>query len=58
MQTCTPGKYKGFIDCAKQLLKKEGPSVFLVGFGPAIFRAFFLHSIIFSVYETTLRILE
>ena len=58
MQTCEEGKYKGLVDCAQQLLKKEGPSVFFVGFLPAIFRAFFLHSIIFSVYESTLRILE
>ena len=58
MQTCPPGKYKGFFDCARQLYKAESVVVFFRGLQPALVRAFFLHSIIFYMYETTIRYLE
>jgi len=58
MQTCEPGKYKGFVDCSRQLYKTEGSTVFFRGCQPALVRAFCLHSIIFYMYETTMRYLE
>jgi hypothetical protein len=32
------GTYKGFLDCAQQLIAKDGPSALFRGFGPAMAR--------------------
>ncbi|GAA5863099.1 hypothetical protein JCM3774_001420 [Rhodotorula dairenensis] len=40
LQGAPEGTYKGFIDCARQTVAKDGASALFKGFGPAMARAF------------------
>ena len=40
IQAAPAGTYKGFMDCAMQIIRKEGPGALFKGLGPALLRAF------------------
>jgi solute carrier family 25 carnitine/acylcarnitine transporter 20/29 len=53
-----PGTYKGFADCALQLYKTEGATVFWRGISAAIMRAFPLHGGVFLAYEMSVKLIK
>lgn len=53
-----PGTYAGILDCARQSLKAEGPSVFWRGISAAVARAFPLHGAVFLGYELSMKVLK
>jgi solute carrier family 25 carnitine/acylcarnitine transporter 20/29 len=58
MQTAPIGYYSGILDCTRKLYAEYGLKVFFRGLSPALMRAFPLHSIIFAVYEVTMKLLS
>lgn len=46
-------KYKGIIDCGRQVVAKEGLYGLFRGFGPALARSFPANAVCFAVYEAT-----
>eukprot|EP01095_Lingulamoeba_sp_RSL-Kostka_P014074 TRINITY_DN600_c0_g1_i1.p1 TRINITY_DN600_c0_g1~~TRINITY_DN600_c0_g1_i1.p1 ORF type:complete len:296 (+),score=91.99 TRINITY_DN600_c0_g1_i1:63-950(+) len=51
IQTAPEGKYKGVVDCVKQLIKNEGVMAMYKGVGPVMLRAFPANAACFMGYE-------
>ena len=59
MQASKPDEYKGFLNCAINLIKEtKNIKPFFTGLAPAIYRAFVMHSVSFVVYERVLTMLK
>jgi solute carrier family 25 carnitine/acylcarnitine transporter 20/29 len=58
LQAAPAGTYKGFFDCAKQLMAKDGVSALFKGFGPAMGRAFPANAATFLGVELSLKAMD
>jgi solute carrier family 25 carnitine/acylcarnitine transporter 20/29 len=45
----------GWMQCAAESYRLEGPGVFFRGLGTTLCRAFLVNAVLFSVYEGTLK---
>lgn len=55
LQGAPQGTYKGFMDCASQLVKEKGPTALFKGLGPAMVRAVPANAATFLGYELALK---
>jgi len=58
LQTAPDGVYSGWMDVARTLLKKEGPSALFKGIGPAMIRAFPANAATFLGVEWSLKLMS
>jgi len=58
LQGAPQGTYKGFIDCASQLVKEKGPTALYKGFGPAMTRAVPANAATFLGYEFAMSLMN
>merc|ERR1712093_707149 len=58
LQGAPQGTYKGFIDCASQLVKEKGPTALYKGFGPAMTRAVPANEATFLGYEFAMSLMN
>lgn len=49
---------QGWMQCAAESYRLEGPGVFFRGLGTTLCRAFLVNAVLFSVYEATLKALH
>ncbi|POY74725.1 hypothetical protein BMF94_2201, partial [Rhodotorula taiwanensis] len=58
LQGAPEGTYKGFIDCARQTVAKDGASALFKGFGPAMARAFPANAATFLGVELSMQLMN
>jgi len=58
LQSAPHGTYTGFVDCARQLIKHDGPTALFRGFWPAMARAFPANAATFLGVEASLKVMN
>jgi len=58
LQSAPNGTYTGFMDCARQLIAKDGPKALFKGFGPAMSRAIPANAATFLGYELAIKLMD
>ena len=58
LQSAPTGTYSGFLDCARQLIAKDGVKALWKGFGPAMGRAFPANAATFVGVEMSLKLMN
>ncbi|BEI85972.1 hypothetical protein CcaverHIS002_0602590 [Cutaneotrichosporon cavernicola] len=58
IQSAPNGTYRGFLDCARQLIAKDGITALWSGFGPAMARAFPANAATFLGVEVSLKLMD
>lgn len=58
IQSAPNGTYRGFLDCARQLIAKDGVTALWSGFGPAMARAFPANAATFLGVEISLKLMD
>jgi hypothetical protein len=53
-----PGRYAGWVDCARRSLAEEGPAVFTRGLSACLLRAALVNAAIFGGFEAGLDVLS